>query len=274
MQVWATRNCCPWRMRRTVCRQVRCRGPGISTISRRLAAITARHKAAGIPLSPASTRHSVIGEGLNWPRRARAIAYVQKTPLDTLGLVKVIDVCPKTALGIRDKALRLIAFVSSCGRSELVQIDHESLRWSASVTTCALGARKNSRRNRAELSPVRTVSARNLRRSGTGKLVGRRDNLLWTGVPASRSARKWVASAPLGGQHIYHPSRGSYALRQQMDGYASHSFRAGLITTCHRNRISEPDLARRSGRRSVAVLRQYIREKGRFSNNPAAALGL
>ena len=56
--------------------------------------------------------------------------------------------------------------------------------------------------------------------------------------------------------------------------FAGHSLRAGLATAAAAAGVSEHDIARTTGHRSVAVLRRYVRTATVFERNAAASVGL
>jgi integrase len=56
--------------------------------------------------------------------------------------------------------------------------------------------------------------------------------------------------------------------------FAGHSLRAGLATAAAAAGVSEHDIARTTGHRSVAVLRRYVRAATVFERNAAASVGL
>jgi integrase len=58
------------------------------------------------------------------------------------------------------------------------------------------------------------------------------------------------------------------------DQFAGHSLRAGLATAAAAAGVSEHDIARTTGHRSVAVLRRYVRTATVFERNAAASVGL
>jgi integrase len=247
----------------------------ISTISRRLAAITARHKAAGYVDSPASTRNFIVAEVLKGARRVRGIAQVQKDPLAALDLLQLIKACPDTILGMRDRALCLFAFASGCRASELVQIGCEDLKWSVGGVEVFIPRSKNDQEKHG-----RTVAIPYGIHEKTCPVRALKDWLIASST-SSGSVFRAVNRHQTVSPRQLSPDSVSTILRTALartgrgtDGIASHSFRAGFVTTCHRNGISEPDIARQTGHRSAATLRRYIREQDRFQNNPAAALGL
>ena len=56
--------------------------------------------------------------------------------------------------------------------------------------------------------------------------------------------------------------------------FSGHSLRAGLATAAAAAGVSEHDIARTTGHRSIAVLRRYVRTATVFERNAAASVGL
>ncbi len=56
--------------------------------------------------------------------------------------------------------------------------------------------------------------------------------------------------------------------------FAGHSLRRGFVTEAFAAGVSEHDIARTTGHKSVAVLRRYIHTATLFERNAAASLGL
>jgi integrase len=56
--------------------------------------------------------------------------------------------------------------------------------------------------------------------------------------------------------------------------FAGHSLRAGLATAAAAAGVSENDIARTTGHRSIAVLRRYVRTATVFERNAASSVGL
>ena len=62
--------------------------------------------------------------------------------------------------------------------------------------------------------------------------------------------------------------------RLDAESFSGHSLRAGLATAAAAAGVSEHDIARTTGRRSVSVLRRYVRAATAFERNAASSVGL
>ncbi|MCA3630546.1 MAG: site-specific integrase, partial [Methylobacterium sp.] len=92
----------------------------VSTIERRLAAITTTYSSAGTPL-PRQDRHIVdVMAGI---RRQHARPPRQKEALLAEDILAMIDTLPQDLRGYRDRAILLIGFAGGLRRSEIVGLD-------------------------------------------------------------------------------------------------------------------------------------------------------
>jgi integrase len=56
--------------------------------------------------------------------------------------------------------------------------------------------------------------------------------------------------------------------------FSGHSLRAGFATTAAAVGVTEGNIMRQTGHKSIATVRKYIREGELFRDNPAGQLGL
>lgn len=96
----------------------------VSTIRRRMAAITNAHKEAGFPDSPASPRqHFVVREVLAGIKRSLGTVQHGVDPLLIDDIRNIVAAAtPDRLLGLRDRALVLVGFSGAFRRSELATI--------------------------------------------------------------------------------------------------------------------------------------------------------
>ncbi|MBY6274119.1 MAG: integrase, partial [Bacillaceae bacterium] len=93
----------------------------VSTLQRRLSAISQAHKAAGYP--PISTRDEPLHSIWMGIKREKGTAQQGKAPVVTEELRAMVATLPDSLLGIRDRALLLLGFAGAFRRSELVNLD-------------------------------------------------------------------------------------------------------------------------------------------------------
>ena len=103
----------------------------VSTIRRRLAAITNLHAEAGYPESPATPgKHNVLREVLAGIRRIRGDVSHGAEPIMGDSVRRIAAACPDNLLGLRDKALVLCTFAMGCRRSNVCSFEVSDLTFS------------------------------------------------------------------------------------------------------------------------------------------------
>ncbi len=164
----------------------------VSTIERRLAALSQAHQAFGYlePIRGATLRALLAGI-----RRAKGIAPETKAPLLADELRTVLGHISEDPRGLRDRALLLLGFAGGFRRSELVAVDIADVVFSSEGVAVTLRRSKTDpegqgrkigipRGARPETCPVRALAA-----------------WLWSAVPARwppRAAGRKAAIGPVG----------------------------------------------------------------------------
>lgn len=247
----------------------------VSTITRRLTAITKAHFAAGYPSSPATTKHFIVGETMKGIRRVVGTAQHGKDPLLTSDIRNVVSHCPKNLLGLRDRALLLIGYSGASRRSEISAIDFAHIRWYPEGIVITQPRSKTDQ-------------------EGAGREIG---------IPCGedpdtcpvRALKTWLSAAAIASGPVFrgvdrhgnvsntrlHPDSIGKLLKRSaaraglaVDGISGHSLRAGHATQAARNGVSESRIMRQTGHKSAAMVRRYIRKGRIFSDSAAAGLGI
>jgi site-specific recombinase XerD len=245
----------------------------VSTITRRLAAISKQHRDHG-KYSPCSMRYSQICEVLRGIRREKGVRTEAKVALSTDQLREMVSALPQSPRGQRDRALLLVGFAGGFRRSELAALDL------ASITDTADGLRVLIRRSKTD-------------QEGEGRTIG----IPYGSDPRTcpvRAYRAWIRASGINTgpvfRHFHNQKMGDRAISPQTVAIvvkraaeragidsaelAGHSLRSGLATTAARNGASERAIMRQTGHKSVQMVRRYIREGELFSDNCATKLGL
>jgi len=248
-------------------------GRKVSTIQRRLAAISKAHQVAGYE-SPASLKHAEVSEVWRGIRRVKGVAPTQKAPLLTADLRAVFGAMPDTLIGLRDRALLLLGFCAAVRRSELVALDTLSVENFRDGLTVTLSRSKTDQ-------------------EGEGRKIG----VPYSADPATcpvRALQAWTEAAAITDGAIFrkidrHGNVGSRltpqavaliikrrALEAGMDSskLSGHSLRAGHATSAAMNGASERSIMNQTGHKSTAMVRRYIRIADLFRENSAMRLGL
>jgi integrase len=247
----------------------------VSTITRRLTAITKAHQAAGYPNSPSTTKHFIVGETMKGVRRIVGTAQLGKDPLLTADIRKIVEHCPNNLLGLRDRALVLVGYSGAFRRSEISGIDVEH------ISRCDDGMIVDLPRSKTD-------------QEGAGRKVG----IPWGRDPDMcpvRSLRLWLRIARIRSGPVFrevdrhgnlskarlHPDsigklikRAAVRARIEVGGIGGHSLRVGHVTQAARNGVSESRIMRQTGHKSTAMVRRYIRAGQLFTENAAKELGI
>jgi len=244
----------------------------VSTITRRISAISQAHQLAGYASPTAAAAVRTVLAGI---RRAKGVAPRMKKPILLDDLRTMLEGLPDNRIGLRDRALLLLGFAGGFRRSELVGLDWEDIEFTAE------GAIVTIRRSKTDPE-------------GQGRRLGIPHGRNATTCPV-RALRAWSAAAGKADGAVFLPldRHGKLGARRLSDravarivkrslpedrynpaDYAGHSLRAGLATCAAMEGASERSIMRQTGHRSLAVLRRYIREGTLFRENAAATTGL
>jgi site-specific recombinase XerD len=245
----------------------------VSTIKRRLSAISQQHIMAGHDSPTLSPLVKLTMQGI---RRTHAPQQTVRRvlPAITSVMYKFVDPLGDTIIDKRDRALLLIGFAGAFRRSELTQ-----LRLS-DVTETEDGLRIRLRQSKTD-------------QEGEGFTKGIPFGAELKTCPV-RAWREWKAAAVLQDGQAFrsitrHGTIGTSMSTQAVADvikkraraagldyteYSGHSLRAGLITAAAMANVPERVIAKQSGHKSIPVLRTYIREGSLFTENAAAKVGL
>src|SRR3954452_4710266 len=100
----------------------------VATITRRMAAISKAHQAAGFE-SPCSLKNAAVSEVLAGIRREKGVAPEGKTPLLTDHVRRIVRALPKSLLGLRDAAVLLVGFAGGFRRAEVAGLLHTDVEF-------------------------------------------------------------------------------------------------------------------------------------------------
>jgi integrase len=254
----------------------------VSSIERRLAAITTTYRTAGTPL-PRQDRHIIdVMAGI---RRQHARPPVQKEALFAEDILAMCATLPNTLRGYRDRAILLVGFAGGLRRSEITGLDcgpeqtPESGGWIEVLNEGALltirgktGWRQVEigRGSKESSCPVHALELwLKLARVSHGP-VFRRVREKNTGVGAERLDDKHVARL-VQSAALKAGVRSDLPEAQRKALFAGHSLRAGLASSAE---VDEAHVQRQLGHASVDMTRRYQRRKERFRVNLTKAAGL
>ena len=166
----------------------------VSTLTRRLSAISQAHQLAGHATPTHDARVRTVMAGI---RRTRGTAPQTKRPVLVAELKVILDSLPSSLLGVRDRALLLVGWSGAFRRSELVAVDVEHLAENREGLVVTIGRSKTDQAGKGHRDSVRTGRS-DLPRAGGGTLAGRRPDRVGRSVPRHESAQPGTAAAAFG----------------------------------------------------------------------------
>lgn len=251
-------------------------GKAVATIRRRMVAIAQAHKERGF-LNPVADPHvRAIVQGIY---RTLGTAQRKKTALTAEHLPNaLLTIDTATLKGKRDKALLLLTFFLAGRRSEIAALDVEDLRFERSGLVVTIRRSKTD-----QIGAGREIGVPYVAHEG---LCAVRALQVWLDASGIKEGAlfRTFAMAPKGKTATLSEKRIApedvARLVQRVTGkagisgdFAAHSLRAGFITTAASTKsVSEHDIQRVSGHRSVAILRSYVRKASVLQDCPASAM--
>ncbi|MCA3650179.1 MAG: tyrosine-type recombinase/integrase [Methylobacterium sp.] len=254
----------------------------VSTIERRLAAITTTCSSAGTPL-PRQDRH--ITDVMAGIRRRHARPPRQKEALLAEDILAMIATLPNDLRGLRDRAILLVGFAGGLRRSEITGLDcgpdqtTDSGGWIEIVKDGALlGIRGKTGWRQVEIGRGSSERSCPVHALETWLKLGR----VAHGPVFRRMATKNGGISPdrLGDKHVARlvkqtalkaGIRSDLPEKERAALFGGHSLRAGLASSAG---IDEAHVQRQLGHASAEMTRRYQRRRERFRVNLTRAAGL
>jgi len=237
-------------------------GTKLSTLRRRVAAITYAHEAAGYEPPQGRLVKSVL-QGI---ARTHGAARQQKAAVTATRLQQMLRHCPKTLRGLRDRALLLLGFAGALRRSELVALTV------ADLEDVEEGLRIHIRRSKTD-------------QEGIGHVV---PVLNGPRFKVAEAVQDWLAAAQITEGPVFRPlAKGgkvlpvalstrsvaeivkTYAEQAGLDPaqFAGHSLRAGFLTSAAEAGASIFKMMEVSRHRSVETVKKYVRTAELFKDH-------
>jgi site-specific recombinase XerD len=245
---------------------VACEGLSVSSIGRRLAAIAYAHGLAGHE-SPTSAKDvKVILAGI---RRTLGTAPKRKAAATADRIRLMLDACPNTPIGLRDRALLSIGFAGAFRRSELVALEVRD------VAEVPDGLRVTIRRSKTDQTGEghEIVIPRGLKIRPVAALqdwlqaASIETGYLFRRVHRGGHVRPWGLSGHAVAEIVKH-----YALAAGLNPaeFSGHSLRAGFVTSAAETGATIFKIAEVSRHKSTDVLAGYVRRVDLFKDHAGA----
>jgi len=253
-------------------------GAAVSTIVRRLTAISAIHRAAG---HDSPTKNDTVGRVLKGIKRECGTPPEQSKALSWAELKQLVEQCDSLMIGLRDRAVMALGWASALRRSELVALDIGDLEFVEEGLIITIRRSKTDQEGKGykigipssadTLCPVEAVKTWIFRMSEKGLPPG--DPLFvklgipavgrWWHPPAGRLSARMVSA-------IVKRYAGYAGMRSDL--YSAHSLRRGLATEAGARGVPERVISRHTRHRSISVLRSYIEDGTIWNDNPLSAI--
>jgi site-specific recombinase XerD len=244
-----------------------------ATMSRRLAAISKAHSAAGFD-RPSSMHYTIVAETWGGIKRTLGTAQTPKAAATIEYLKRMLPQVPVTLPAVRDRAVLLLGFAAALRRSELAALAVEDIKFVPEGLVVTIRASKTDQEKTGQQVAValgqsaETCPARCLR-------AWMRAGHIETGF-LFRSIDRWghIRDA-LSGKTVALLVK-KYAERAGLDPavFSGHSLRAGLATSAAMAGAGERQIMRQTRHKSEAMVRRYVRDANLFSQNVSGIVGL
>lgn len=251
----------------------RAREVSISTLRVALSAIRHFHKAKGLANPAEHPTPAQVWEGIKREKTTRQVQKSAITPSDLRGMVRR---CGTDVIGVRDRAMILLAFAAALRRSEVEALNVDDIEFVEHGLIVHVRQSKTDQTGAGEIVGVPYAAERDLcpvlaLKDWMSLLCGDvgRDDPLFRVVGQQNE----VSGHRLGGRSVANTVK-RLAGDNGMDAseYSGHSLRAGLATAAVDKGVDILPLMRHCRWRSVNTPKRYYREKDAFRQNPAMAV--
>ena len=241
-------------------------GYRIKTVTLRLTGIAHYHREAGLP-SPlkAAWLHIKNAKRLykEDPGGRHAVTYEM--------LHRMMPRIPESVLGVRNRAMILVAFAAGWRKTEVTGLFYSDLSFVPSGIELWLRSSKTDQTGEGRLVGIQPGEhASTCPVLALQAWIALRGN--WEGPLFPRMTRQGeVSRKPLGrrGQALYIAVKKYIAaIGEDPTMFGAHSLRVGMITESAKNGASEAAIMQRTGHKHSAMLRHYIRPATVFDFNP------
>jgi site-specific recombinase XerD len=243
----------------------------VSTLRRRLAAISEAHQAGRFPNPTIDPAVKITWAGI---RRTHGKASAAKEAAVTEVVGAFVDKLGDSLIDVRDRVALLIGFAGALRRSELSALDVSDVVETAEGLKVTVGRSKTDQE--AEGSTIGITYGSKL---PTCPVRSWRTWLERSGIEDGPAFRRLshgrVTAERIAGDGIARMvKRRAEAAGYAPELFSGHSLRSGFATTAARQRVAEHLIMRQGRWKTSQAMRDYIQEGGVFVDNPSAELGL
>ncbi len=246
----------------------------VATLSRRLVAISERHRAIGHPPPIAHPLVAETWEGIKRRAAADGRTTTAKAPILPSDLRHMLAHLRSGTLGIRDNALLLLGWYGGFRRSELVALNLED------ISFVSRGAVVTVRKSKTDQLAKGSEKAIPLTHGRSCPVAALHAWIAAAGIESGPLFRRiWkggrVESARLTDQSIaLIVKRYAEAAGINPDQLSGHSLRSGFATSSALVGASDRAIMKQTGHKSRAMVDRYVRVAAIWEDNAATALRL
>ena len=252
--------------------ELRDRGLKLSTIRRRLAAISTAHKMANVD-NPA--RIQLVSDCLKGIAREIGSKQTGKAPVLTADVLSMAKSLPDTLRGARDKAVLLLGFAGAFRRSELTALTVDTIQDAPGGLLVTVSRSKTDQTGEGRVIGIPHGANRE-----TCPVIALRRWLDLAAVsegPLFREVTRWgrLTGQPMSNRAVARiVKRAAAAVGLDPALYSGHSLRSGLATSAALAGADDRSIMQQTGHKTRTMVDRYVRVARVFENNAAAAVGL
>jgi site-specific recombinase XerD len=245
----------------------------VSTVQRRVSAISQAHQAAGYE-SP--TVSAVVRLTMKGIRRTHApLQHIREAePAVTATIRKLVHPLGSSLIDKRDRALLLIGFAGAFRRSELVGLEFDDITETDDGLRVVLRQSKTDQQGEGFVKGLPYGSE-----ESTCPVRAWRGWVTAAGITEGRAFRSVTRHGRVG-ESLSDKAIALIIKRRALTAgldpkpFSGHSLRAGLATAAAQVGVSERAIMAQTGHKSLPMVRRYIRDGSLFRENAAGKVGL
>lgn len=244
----------------------------ISTIRRRISAISENFNAAGLSNNPC--KEWIVREALSGLSRLKGAAQKGKTPIYWDEIKNMIDTMDLTKLSdLRDKAILLLGFMGAFRRSELSGLDVENISFYPQGMVITITHSKTD-----QTSQGQQIGIPYLDDQAYCPITALRTWLTTAGIKSGPLFRSFLNNGKPSEKRLSDKSinliikKYTQAIGLDPSLYGAHSLRHGFATSAALAGVEERVIMKQTRHRSVEMVRHYINEADLFMNNPISQM--
>lgn len=238
-------------------------GRKVSTIRRRVVAISAFHRLASQP-NPAV--EPIVRQTLDGIERRLGAAPTKKAAMTVDLVAKVVRKIPEDLTGLRDRALILVGFAAALRRSEMVALDRVDIRPHPKGLVVLIKRSKTDQKGEGKTKAIPH---------------GRRLHI-------AAALEAWLAAAKITEGPVFRGVRGSTVLADRLctkqvarivkaraaaigldpNSFGGHSLRSGFITSAADSGATLQNIATHAGHAKLDTTLGYVQVTDAFANSP------